>query len=136
MQPVMDKSRVRGADPHAPGQGHSTGPDPLPTYPAPTVRASPRSDLQGKRAATASARRRGSPHSPPGPGARSPPAQTPAGETKVRPSARSHTWQQVGEPPHGALQLGRGGRVPPHVVLVALAQQAQPPQRAGSAGMG
>lgn len=123
-------------DPHAPGQGHSTGPDPLPTYPAPTARASPRSDLRRERAATASARSRGSPRSPLGPGARAPPAQTPAGGTKARPPPRSRTWQQVGEPPHGAFQLGRGGRVPPHVLLVALAQQAQAPHRAGSAGTG
>lgn len=91
---------------------------------------------EGKRAATASARSRGSPRSPLGPGARAPPAQTPAGGTKAHPPPRSRTWQQVGEPPHGALQLGRGGRVPPHVLLVPLAQQAQPPHRAGSAGRG
>lgn len=38
------------------------------------------------------------------------------------------TWQQVGEAAHGALQLRGGGRVPPHVLLVALAQLPQPVQ--------
>lgn len=34
MQPVMDKSRARGVDPHAPGQGHSTGPGPAAHLPS------------------------------------------------------------------------------------------------------
>lgn len=44
------------------------------------------------------------------------------------------TWQQVGEAAHGALQLRGGGRVPPHVLLVALAQLPQPLHRAAGRG--
>lgn len=44
------------------------------------------------------------------------------------------TWQQVGEAAHGALQLCGGGRVPPHVLLVALAQLPQPLHRAAGRG--
>lgn len=48
---------------------------------------------EGKRAATASARRRGSPRSPLGPGARIPLGPDPGRGTRVCPPPRSRTWQ-------------------------------------------
>lgn len=117
---------------------------PLPTYPAPTARGSPRSDLRREESGYQLAPSAGggrpplspSPPHPPGElperGSAQAQAQAPAGGTRARPPP-SRTWQQVGEAPHGALQLGGGGRVPPHVLLVALAQQAQPRRRARAA---
>lgn len=84
-----------------------------------------------RRAAVSQRPERGQPGSPLG---NSPPGSCRSG-AQSRPRARpppSRTWQQVGEAPHGALQLGRGGRVSPHVLLVALAQQAQPRRQAAT----